>query len=128
MGASQVALVIKNPPANAGVTCFPGWGRSPAEGNGNPLQCSCQRIPWTEEPGGLQSMESQRVRHDLVTEHRAPCWSRWWSGLMREVSWVCCDIPFCENFYFAIILYSQDVAIIIHRNSTDPLSHFSPVI
>ena len=27
------------------------------------------RIPWTEEPGGIQSMESQRVRHDLVTEH-----------------------------------------------------------
>ena len=26
-------------------------------------------MPWTEEPGGLQSMESQRVGHDLVTEH-----------------------------------------------------------
>jgi len=26
-------------------------------------------IPWTEEPGGLQSMGSQRVRHALVTEH-----------------------------------------------------------
>ena len=26
------------------------------------------RIPWTEEPGGLQSMESQRVRHDCVTD------------------------------------------------------------
>ena len=25
-------------------------------------------IPWTEEPGGLQSMRSQRVGHDLVTE------------------------------------------------------------
>ena len=25
------------------------------------------RIPWTEEPGGLQSLESQRVRHDWVT-------------------------------------------------------------
>ena len=25
------------------------------------------RIPWTEEPGGLQSMGSQRVRHDWVT-------------------------------------------------------------
>ena len=25
------------------------------------------RIPWTEEPGGLQSMGSQRVRHDLAT-------------------------------------------------------------
>ena len=26
-------------------------------------------IPWTEEPGGLQSMGLQRVRHKLVTEH-----------------------------------------------------------
>ena len=25
------------------------------------------RIPWTEEPGGLQSRDSQRVRHDQVT-------------------------------------------------------------
>ena len=25
------------------------------------------RIPWTEEPGGLQSVESQRVRHDRAT-------------------------------------------------------------
>ena len=28
------------------------------------------RIPWTEEPGGLQSMGSQRVRHDQVTSRR----------------------------------------------------------
>ena len=27
------------------------------------------RVPWTEEPGGLQSMGSQRVGRDLVTEH-----------------------------------------------------------
>ena len=27
------------------------------------------RIPWTEEPGGLQFMGSQRVRHYLVTQH-----------------------------------------------------------
>ena len=27
------------------------------------------RIPWTEEPGGYQSMRLQRVRHDLTTEH-----------------------------------------------------------
>ena len=31
------------------------------------------RIPWTEEPGGLQSMGSQRVRHDLVTEQQQGC-------------------------------------------------------
>ena len=28
------------------------------------------RIPWKEEPGGLQSMGSQRVRHDLATKHQ----------------------------------------------------------
>ena len=27
------------------------------------------KIPWTEEPGGLQSMGSQRVRHDRVSTH-----------------------------------------------------------
>ena len=27
------------------------------------------RIPWTEEPGGLQSKESQRVKQDWMTEH-----------------------------------------------------------
>ena len=30
------------------------------------------RIPWTEEPGGLQSMGSQRVRPDLVAEEQQP--------------------------------------------------------
>ena len=29
-----------------------------------------QRIPWTEEPGGLQSTGSQRVRHDLATKQQ----------------------------------------------------------
>ena len=43
---------------------IPGSGRSPGEGNGNPLQYFAWRIQWTEEPGGLQSVESQRVRHD----------------------------------------------------------------
>ena len=28
------------------------------------------KIPWIEEPGGLQSMGSQRVRHDWATEHK----------------------------------------------------------
>ena len=31
-----------------------------------------RRIPWTEEPGGLQSMGSQTVRHDWATEHAHP--------------------------------------------------------
>ena len=39
-------------------------GIFPGEGNGNPLQYSCPGNPRIEEPGGLQSMGSQRVRHD----------------------------------------------------------------
>ena len=35
---------------------IPGLGRSFGEGNGNPLQFSCPGNPWTEEPGGLQSI------------------------------------------------------------------------
>ena len=30
---------------------------SPGEGHGNPLHYSCQRVPWTEEPGGIQPIE-----------------------------------------------------------------------
>ena len=43
---------------------IPGSGRSPGEENGNPLQFSHLGIPWTEEPGGLPFMGSQRVRHN----------------------------------------------------------------
>ena len=39
---------------------IPGLGRSPGEGNGNLFQDLAWRIPWTEEPGGLQSMGSQK--------------------------------------------------------------------
>ena len=45
---------------------IPGSGRSSGEGNDNPLQYSCLKIPWMEEPGGLQSMGSQRVRRDFT--------------------------------------------------------------
>ena len=49
MGASPVAQLVKNPPANAGdvreVGMIPGWGRFPGEGNGNPLQYSCVENP-----------------------------------------------------------------------------------
>ena len=54
---------MKNPPANAGdvggTDSIPGSGRSPGGGHGSPLQYSCWRIPWTEEPSGLQSTASQ---------------------------------------------------------------------
>ena len=43
---------------------IPGLGRSPGGGNGNHSSVLAWRIPWTEDPGGLQSTESQRVRHE----------------------------------------------------------------
>ena len=47
--ASQVALVAKNPSANAvdirDIGLIPGLGRCPGEGNGNPLQYSCLENP-----------------------------------------------------------------------------------
>ena len=56
---------VKASARNAGdLGSIRGLGRSPGEGNGNPLQYSCLENPWTEEPGGLQSTGSQRVGHD----------------------------------------------------------------
>ena len=48
--------MVKIPPANAGNSSI-GWG--------DPLEEKMAReIPWTEEPGGLLSMGSERVKHD----------------------------------------------------------------
>ena len=51
--ASQVALVVKDLPAR--------------EGDGTHSSTLAWRIPWTEEPGALQSMGSRRVGHDWAT-------------------------------------------------------------
>ena len=55
-----------------------GSGRSPAGGHGNPLSILVWRIPWTEEPGGLEFIGSQRVRHDwsdLARTHTCELWA-----------------------------------------------------
>ena len=56
-----MAMVVKNPPANAGESrdmgSIPGWGRSPGGGHSNPLQYSCLENPmdrgawWATVPG-----------------------------------------------------------------------------
>ena len=43
---------------------IPGSGKSPGEGNGNPLQYFVCKIPWMEESSRLQAMRLQRVGHD----------------------------------------------------------------
>ena len=64
-------LSAKNLSANAGDKgLIPGLGRSPGVGNGNPPKIITGKIPWTEEPGRLQSMGLQS-RTQLST-HAAP--------------------------------------------------------
>ena len=71
---SQVALVVKNPPANAGdirdVGSIPGLGRSPGGGHGNPLPYSClknamDRGPWQAMVHGLT--KSWTILEQLIT-------------------------------------------------------------
>ena len=71
-GASQVAQWVKNPPAMQEMqeTCVwsLGWKDSLGKEVATYSSILTWRIPWTEEPGRLQSMGSQRVGHD---------WSHW---------------------------------------------------
>ena len=61
--------MVKNPPANAGdMGLIPELGRSPREGNDNPLQCSCLRNPMSR--GDWQAIVPgvTRVIHNLMTK------------------------------------------------------------
>ena len=72
--ASQVGLVVKNPPASAGdvrdTGSLLGQEDPLEEGMATYSSILTWRIPWTEEPGRLESLRSQRIGHDLATEQR----------------------------------------------------------
>ena len=64
----MVAQMVKNLPANAGdirdTGSILGQEDPPEKGMATHSSILAGRIPWTEEPGGLQSMGSRRVRHN----------------------------------------------------------------
>ena len=66
--SSQMALVVKNPPANAGdirdTGSIPGLGQYPGGGQGNSLQYSCLENPTDRGAWWIQSMGLQKVGHD----------------------------------------------------------------
>ena len=74
-----MALVVKNPPANAGDRCkgwglIPGLGRSPGGGNGHPLQDSCLENPmdrgaWGATDHGVAKSRTQLSTHSNVIFH-----------------------------------------------------------
>ena len=61
--------VVRNPSANSGdLSSIPGWGRSPGEGNGNPLQCSCLGNPMDRGAWRATVQGAAKESHNLVTE------------------------------------------------------------
>ena len=81
-GASQVALVVQNLPANSGDVrdedLIPGSGRSPGGGHGNPLQYSCLENPmdrgvWQVRVHGVTQSQTQlqRLSTHTHTSHRS---------------------------------------------------------
>ena len=68
---------VKNLPANAGdVGLILGLIRSPEEGGATDSSIASE-IPWTEEPGMLQSTESWRVRHEVAAIQQQ--WYMYWT-------------------------------------------------
>ena len=79
---------------------IPKLGRSPGGGNGNPLQYSCLEIPQPEEPGGLQSMGSQRVGHN---------WA-WASVVYISQNWFSQNtIKSSQNYFYMLLKYISSV-------------------
>ena len=69
--AYQVTLMVRNLPVNAGDTrdagSIPGLRRVLEKEMATHSRILAWRIPWTEKPGGLQSMGPQKVRHDWLS-------------------------------------------------------------
>ena len=74
--ASQVVLIVKNPPANAGdvrdTGSIPGSGRFPVGGHGNPLQYSCLENPldrgaWWATVHRVAKSQTRLKQHSMHT-------------------------------------------------------------
>ena len=89
---------FKNPPATQETPVqFLGWEDPLEEGMATHSSILAWRIPWTEEPGGLQSMVLQRVRHDWAAknkQHREEPKCRKWAWLRWAlIRWLIPMVP-----------------------------------
>ena len=107
-----MAQKVRNLSATHGdMGLIPGLGRSPGEGNGNPLQSSCLENSMVKEPGRLQPMGWQRVRHGLSpVAHTYTVFSS-----VLGFSWPCDSVllnriskidNFCVLIYIPVIIVS----------------------
>ena len=104
-----------------------GWGRSLGEGDGYPLSLLAWRIPWTEEPGRLQALRSQKVRHNWATKHTHTN-IRQYNGpfslcFLFKVSF---PFAFClGNLYFFFILSFSSLLILPSNVSIQLISQWT---
>ena len=101
--ASHVVLVVKNPPANVGdrreVRLIPGLGRYTREGNGNPLQYSCQKNPmdrgaWQATVHSVSKSQMQLKWLSMPTQEEIyPLW-------LILIYWLSLQVTFHQNYLF----------------------------
>ena len=103
--ASQVAQRVKNPPANSGdvrdTGSIPGSGRSPGEGNGNPLQYSClgkcvDRGAWWVTVHGVTNESDTTQR--LNNKQADPGWGGMCAHMVAPVTETPCQTSGIFNF------------------------------
>ena len=110
---------------NAGdLGSIPGLGRCPGEGNDTHSSILAWRITWTEEPGGLQAMGSQRVGHDRATYPSLSSPSSRWCHLTTSPS----VTPFssCPPSFPASGCFSKCLALNTSLILTDEMMGCSP--
>ena len=93
----------------------PGSGRSHGERNGYPLSTFAWRIPWTEDPGMLQSMRSRRVGHYWAT-----------NNLDSKHGKIVCDyiqikLSYLLDFVTPLLLFLQFIGTVSPSESDHPL-------
>ena len=95
-----------------------------AEGNGAPLQYSCLENPWTEEPGGLQSMGSHRVGHDWSDSAAAAAVFDNFLAFCND-SLVCAFVPFSPrpriSYFSKELCFNTSVQKKVFRKKADSL-------
>ena len=85
--------VVKNPPADAGdLGLMPGSGRSPGEGNENPLQCSC--LGHSRVRGAWRTKRQKQHVHGAMNVEKRPAGHQvCWPTLTRTIQRVVAQTP-----------------------------------
>ena len=95
-------LVVENLPVIVGTVSdagsIPGLGSSLEEGMVHHSSILAWRIPWKEEPGGLQSIGSQRVEHDLSDLVRAYAEMKLVQKARESSCMRTCNLVLCHRF------------------------------